>query len=135
MAENKTKPTAADVSSFIDSVENDRRREDARTVDAIMRKATGEEPKMWGPSIIGYGDARYAYASGRTGDWFTIGFSPRKANLVFYFRSLDVVAAQLAKLGKYKTGKGCLYVNKLGDIDLDVLREMIAVSAKGGSPS
>lgn len=132
MAENKTKPTTVDVSAFIDAVESDRRRDDARTVDAIMREVTGEAPRMWGPSIIGYGDAHYDYESGRSGDWFKVGFSPRKAKLVLYFRSLDAVSPMLAKLGKHEPGKGCLYVNKLSDIDLDVLRQMIATSAAGG---
>lgn len=124
MAELKTKKTTASVTAFIDAVENDVRRADAKTIMKLMREITGEKPAMWGPSIVGFG----AY-EGSTGPWPIVGFSPRKANLVLYimpgFAQYD---ALLGKLGKHKTGASCLYVNKLADVDMDVLRKLVAQS-------
>jgi hypothetical protein len=133
MAENKTKPTEVSVEAFIDAVEPASKREDAKVLDAMFRKVTGKEPQMWGPSIIGYGSYHYKYESGREGDMCRAGFSPRKAKHSLYLMGgyCDDITAKkredaLARLGKYKTGASCLYVNKLADIDLDVLEEMIA---------
>lgn len=129
MAENKTKPTNADVDAFLESVEHDRRREDARVLVDLMREETGEEPKLWGPSIVGFGEYRYRYESGREGDWFMVGFSPRKTSLVLYIMSGFARHDELmARLGKHRTGKSCLYVNKLDDVDLDVVRELVRES-------
>lgn len=122
--EPKTKPTAASVAAFIDAVENEQRRKDAKTVDKLMREITGEKPVMWGPSIIGYG--RYTTP---TGPWPIVGFSPRKANLVLYVMSgFAGEGALMARLGKHKTGKSCLYLNKLDDVDGAVLKEIVARS-------
>ncbi|MEL7487759.1 MAG: DUF1801 domain-containing protein [Pseudomonadota bacterium] len=130
-AENKTAPTAASVASFIDGVENETRRRDAKTALALFKKVTGEKPKMWGPSIIGFGEYHYKYDSGREGDMLNVGFSPRKANMVMYVMgSLGDDEPLLKTLGKYKTGKACLYVNRFEDIDLAVLEKMIAKSYK-----
>ncbi len=133
MAEAKTQITDVDPADFIASVEPEKKREDAKVLDALFRKVTGEEPKMWGPSIIGYGEYRTTYASGRDVTWMRAGFSPRKAKHSLYMMGgyCDDVAArrteeQLKRLGKHSRGKSCLYVNKLADIDLDVLEEMIA---------
>lgn len=129
MAENKTKPTDVAVEDFLNAVENDRRRSDAFELLAMMRELTGEEAKMWGPSIIGFGSYHYKYESGREGDFMQVGFSPRKANLVCYimlgFSGYQVL---MDRLGKYKTGKSCLYINKLDDIDRAVLRQLIEKS-------
>lgn len=134
MAENKTLPTAVSVEDFIASVEPEAKREDAKVLDALFRKVTGEEPAMWGPTIIGYGGYHYRYESGREGDMCRSGFSPRKAKHSLYFmgRYVDeetgkTVDALLEKMGKHKTGASCVYVNKLTDIDLDVLEEIIKV--------
>ena len=133
MAEAKTTQTDASVDAFIDSVEPEAKREDARVLDALFRKVTGEEPRMWGPSIIGYGDYHTTYESGREVHWMRSGFSPRKAKHSLYLMGgyCDEIASKereeaLSRLGKYKTGKSCLYINKLADVDLDVLEEMIA---------
>ena len=129
MSDLKTKPNEASVDAYLDSVENPRRREDARRVLALMREITGEPPKMWGSSIVGFGSYHYTYASGREGDWPLVGFAPRKQNLVLYimpgFARYD---ALLAALGKHRTGRSCLYVNKLADIDPAVLGELIRES-------
>ena len=119
-AEPKTRPTDVPVADFIAAVENPKRRADAEVVRAMLAEVSGEPAVMWGPSIVGYGSYR-----GPTGDWPIIGFSPRKANLVLYImRGFDAYEDQLARLGKHKTGGGCLYINRLDDIDLDVLRRM-----------
>lgn len=126
MAELKTKTTEVQVADFIAAVPDDTRRKDAETLCAMLERLTGESPKMWGPSIIGFGSYRYQYESGRTGEMCRIGFSPRKAELVLYV--LDGNADQsaiLARLGKHKTGKGCLYLKKLGDVDTDALEEIV----------
>ncbi|PRY76880.1 uncharacterized protein DUF1801 [Yoonia maritima] len=126
MAENKTQPTAQAVSEFIAKVEPQRRHDDAVTLNALFQKITGWEPRMWGPSIIGYGQYHYTYDSGRGGDFLATGFSPRKANLVIYimpgYTDFSVI---LGRLGKHKLGKSCLYINKLSDVDIDVLAELI----------
>ncbi len=130
-AENKTKPTKQSVSAFIKAVENDTRRRDATTVLAMMKKITGERAKMWGPSIIGFGEYHYKYESGREGDMLNVGFSPRKANMVLYvLGSLKENDPLFSKLGKFKRGRACLYVNKLDDVDLNVLEKVIAKSYK-----
>ncbi|MGD2131476.1 MAG: DUF1801 domain-containing protein [Maricaulaceae bacterium] len=126
-SQNKTAPTAASVSGFINAVENDTRRADAKVLLAMMKRVTGQKPKMWGPSIIGFGEYHYKYDSGREGDFLRTGFSPRKANLVVYVMpGFKAYGPLLKRLGKYKTGSSCLYVNKLADVDLEVLEELIA---------
>jgi len=129
--QNKTRPTGAGVETFLDAVENERRREDARTVNAMMERITGWEPRMWGPSIVGFGEYHYRYDSGREGDFLITGFSPRKKALTIYimpgFARYD---ALMARLGKFKTGRSCLYINKLDDVDLSVLEELIASSVQ-----
>jgi hypothetical protein len=128
-AENKTKPTSVNVDEFIANVENDTRRQDSLRVMEMMRQITGEEPKMWGPSIIGFGQYHYKYDSGHEGDMAIVGFSPRKANLVVYIMPGYVdYSEKLARLGKHKIGKSCLYINKLADIDESVLKELITES-------
>jgi len=127
MAENKTRPTDVPVDEFIAQVENKRRRADAETALEIYGEVTGLEPVMWGPSIVGYGSRHYVYASGREGDMPAAGFSPRKSNMTFYINAgFEGAAELLAKLGKHRTSVSCLYINKLADVDLDVLREIIA---------
>ena len=122
----KTKQNNADVDNYIDSIEHPKRQRDARRLLALMRDITGEAPKMWGSSIVGFGSYHYRYASGREGDWPIVGFAPRKQNLVLYimpgFAQYDDL---LARLGKYRTGKSCLYVNKLDDVDESVLAKLI----------
>ncbi len=128
-AENKTKPTRASVTAFINAVENDMRRRDAKTVLAMMKKITGDKPKMWGPSIIGFGEYHYKYESGREGDSLLVGFSPRKANMVLYvLGSIKDDDPLFAKLGKFKRGRACLYINKLDDVDREALEKIIAKS-------
>ncbi|MBB5519605.1 DUF1801 domain-containing protein [Amphiplicatus metriothermophilus] len=127
--ENKTQPTAASVEAFIDGVENETRRRDSRTLLTLMKKITGEPPKMWGASMIGFGKYRYKYESGREGEFFLTGFSPRAASLsVYILPGYEDNSDLLAKLGKHKTGKSCLYINKLEDVDLGVLEKLIARS-------
>jgi hypothetical protein len=128
----KTKPTDAKVSAFIAAVENDTRRADAETLLSLYADATGMEPTMWGPSIVGYGSYHYKYDSGREGDMCRAGFSPRKGNVVLYlmggYSNADTQAKMdvlRAKLGKHKTGASCLYINKLADVNLGVLKEMV----------
>ena len=126
MAENKTQKNKASVKEFIASVDNEQRRQDAEKLLRIFEEETGEKPVMWGPSIIGYGDYRYKYASGREGDWMLTGFSPRKQSLTLYIMpGFKRYGPLLSKLGKHKTGVSCLYVNKLDDVDQGVLRELI----------
>jgi hypothetical protein len=135
MAKNevKTKATEVSVADFIAAVPEARRREEAAVIDAIHRRVTGLEPKMWGPSIIGYGSYDYVYDSGRSGTMCRAGFSPRKAAMTLYLMGhycdrQPEADALFERLGKYKTGKSCLYVNKLADVDLDVLEELIVLS-------
>ena len=135
MAELKTQPTDASVSDFIAAIPDETRRQDCRTVAEIMKNATHSDPKMWGPSIVGFGHYRYKYQSGREGDWFLAGFSPRKSALTLYIMAgFDRYDSIMARLGKYKTGKSCLYISKLSDVDLDVLRELVDESVKHMSP-
>jgi hypothetical protein len=130
VAEIKTKETKASVTDFINGVADDQKRKDSFELLEMMQKATGDEPKMWGSSLIGFGNVRYkSPATGREVDWLRIGFSPRKANLSLYL-TMDIKKYEttLAKLGKHKTGVGCLYINKLADIDIKVLQELIDLS-------
>lgn len=119
MAEPKTQRTKASVAQFIAAVEDETRRKDAKAVDKMMREITGEKPAMWGPSIIGYGEY-----DGPTGKWPRLGFSPRKANLVLYIMDGYDGEPLMKKLGKHKTGRSCLYINKLADVDEAVLRQL-----------
>ena len=126
IAENKTKPTSASVDDFITAIENRRRRTDALTALQIYKEVTGFPPVMWGPSIIGFGSRHYVYTTGRKGKAPVACFSPRKGNMTFYVGDKFEGAETLyAKLGKYKKSVACLYINKLDDVDLDVLREII----------
>ena len=131
MVENKTKRTNVRVSDFLSGVENPVRRADAKKIASMMRRVTGKRATMWGPSMVGYGKYSYHYESGRKGEWMLTGFAPRKQNLVVYimpgFKPFD---SHMAKLGKYKTGKSCLYINKLEDIDESVLENLIADSVE-----
>ena len=131
LVEIKTKPTAASVEGFINNVKDEQKRKDSFVILEMMKKATGEEPVVWSSSIIGFGNKRYkSPATGREVDWLRIGFSPRKANLSLYISiGIKEHAAALQKLGKHKTGVGCLYINKLDDINIKVLEEMINTAA------
>ncbi len=125
-SQNKTQPTEADVHGFLSAVEHDTRRADGLALDALCRRITGWTPRMWGPSIVGYGQYHYRYDSGREGDFLATGFSPRKANLSIYIMpGYQDYGAILDRLGKHKTGAACLYVNKLADVDVAVLEELI----------
>jgi hypothetical protein len=131
LAEIKTKQTSSSVTGFIDSIPDEQKRKDSYVILKFMEKATKEKPKMWGSSMIGFGNVRYkSPATGREVDWFKIGFSPRKANLSLHLINLQMHAEALKKLGKYKTGVGCLYINKLEDVDIKILEKMIAAAAK-----
>lgn len=131
MTENKTKASNKSVTQFLNAIENKGRRDDAKKVAAMMRKATGKRARLWGTSIVGFGTYHYKYASGREGDWALVGFSPRKQNLVVYIMpGFSEFPALLKKLGKYKTGKSCLYLNKLDDVDESVLERLIVDSVK-----
>jgi hypothetical protein len=131
MAELKTQKNAANIEDFLNSVEHNIRREDGLAILELMREVTGEEGSMWGPSIVGFGDYSYTNTTQKEHKWFKTGFSPRKQNLTLYimdgFDSYDEI---LSRLGKHKTGKSCLYINKLADVDLDVLRELIKASLR-----
>jgi len=127
LAEIKTKPTSVSVEDFINTITDEQKRKDSFVILEMMKKASGEEPKMWGSSIIGFGLKRYkSPTSGREVDWLKIGFSPRKANLSIYL-TMDIkkFSDTLNRLGKHKTGVGCLYINKLEDVDTAVLQELI----------
>ncbi len=125
MAANKTKPTGKSVAAFIKAVPNATRRQDAQTVLAMMQRVSGETPRMWGPSIIGFGSMHYRYESGREGDMPRLGFSPRKASLVLYLLLGRVSRPLLKRLGKHKLGVSCLYINRLADVDVEVLETMM----------
>jgi len=131
MADLKTVPTKASVNKFLKGITDEKKRADCYQILEMMRDATKAEPKMWGTSIVGFGDYHYEYASGRKGDWFITGFSPRKQNLTLYmmggFNQFDDLMKQL---GKHSTGKGCLYINKLEDVDIKVLKKLINKSVK-----
>ncbi|HEV3198538.1 MAG TPA: DUF1801 domain-containing protein [Bryobacteraceae bacterium] len=129
MAENKTKPTKLSVAAFIDAITDETRRADAKALVKLMQNATGEKPRMWGPSIVGFGSHHYKYESGREGDMPLAGFSPRKAATVLYIaRGFSDSDELLAKLGRHTTGKGCLYIKKLADVDQKVLGSLLAKS-------
>ena len=126
MAELKTKPTDKSVEVYLSSIESETKREDAFRILNMMKDVTKGDPMMWGSSIIGFGTYKSKHASGREVEWMKIGFAPRKRNLTLYIMDgFDQYDSLLSKLGKYKTGKACLYINKLADVDMDVLREMI----------
>ena len=131
MAELKTKKTKASVNAFLDKITDEQRRKDCQVILNLMKQATGEEPKMWGSSIVGFGTYHYRYASGREGDWPIIGFSPRKTDLTLYIMpGLEKFESLMAKLGKYKTGVSCLYIKKLDDVEIPVLKKLIAKSVE-----
>ncbi len=134
MSDVKTKKNEASVEGFLKSAENDKRREDSFVVLDLMKEVTGEKPTMWGTSIVGFGSYHYKGASGREGDWMKVGFSPRKQNMTLYIMDgFDSYDSLLQKLGKYKTGKSCLYINKLEDVDQTVLRKLVQQSFKSMS--
>ena len=127
-AENKTQVTTVDPVEFIKTVESDKRRADAETLLSFFNRVTGMKPQMWGPSLIGYGRYHYKYESGREGDMLLTGFSPRKQNLSLYIMpgyQFGNMEEKLNRLGKHKLGKACLYINKLADVDMDVLEEIV----------
>ncbi len=131
MAKNKTQKTEVKPHDFIDAVENEQRREDSREMLKLMQEITGKEPVMWGPSIIGFGDYHYKYESGREGDSFQTGFSPRKNALTLYIMAgFSRYEDLMEKLGTFKTGKSCLYLKRLDDVDRDVLKELISGSVQ-----
>jgi hypothetical protein len=129
MTENKTKPTSASVSEFVNAIEEPQKRADVRKVAAMMRRATGKRAKMWGSSIVGYGTYHYRYDSGREGDFMLTGYSPRKQALTVYILAgFERFGPLMKKLGKYKTGKSCLYIKRLADVDENVLEQLITES-------
>ena len=131
MAEPKTQPTDQSVEDFLNAIPDEPKRADAFAVLKLMKQITRAEPQMWGSSIVGFGRYRYQYASGREGDWPLVAFSPRKQNLTLYIMAgFEGYADLLKKLGKFKTGKACLYVNKLADVDLPTLKELVKQSVK-----
>jgi hypothetical protein len=131
MSDNKTTPNDQDVEEFLNAIEDERKRKDSFTILELMKQASGMEPKMWGSSIVGFGSYHYKYESGREGDAILAGFSPRKQNLTLYgmggFEQFDDM---LNKLGKHTTGKGCLYIKRLDDVDLPTLKSLIEQSFK-----
>lgn len=130
VAQIKTKVNAASVEDFLNSLEQEQKRKDSFIILGLMENAMKVKAKMWGSSMIGFGEVRYkSPASGREVDWFKIGFSPRKANLSLHLIDLQQHAESLAQLGKFKTGMGCLYINKLEDIDINILEQIILASA------
>ncbi|MCB0487105.1 MAG: DUF1801 domain-containing protein [Cyclobacteriaceae bacterium] len=131
MAEPKTKKNADSVEGFLSKVKDKQRKEDCLKVLELMKKATGEKPMMWGASIVGFGSYHYTYASGKEGDWPLTAFSPRAQNLTLYIMpGFDKYDGLMSKLGKYKTGKSCLYLKKLDDVDQNVLQKLIGESVK-----
>ena len=135
MAETKTKPTSVSVDDFIDAIEDEKKRDDARTLVKMMTDISKEKPQMWGPSIIGFGKVHYKYASGHEGDTCRIGFSPRKAAISLYLTcDASDLAPYLEKLGKHKTGVGCIYIKRLSDVDISTLKKMLAVGVKSRNP-
>jgi Domain of unknown function (DU1801) len=130
MAEQKTKPTLASIDDFVKAIDDPKRREDCLALIAIMKKTTKCEPKMWGASIVGFGDHHYRYASGHEGDTFILGFSPRKDAIAVYLcAGLDRFREILDQLGKHKTGKGCLYIRRLEDVNQSVLATLLKKAA------
>jgi hypothetical protein len=130
MAELKTKPTNASVDKFLNNILDPVKREDSKTVTALMTEITGQKPKMWGPSIVGFGTHHYKYASGQEGDWPVVGFSPRKQNLTLYVMGALDEDELLKKLGKHTTAKSCLYIKRLSDVHLPTLKRLIRLSVK-----
>jgi hypothetical protein len=131
MAEPKTRPTGESVEAFLNRVEDEKKRQDSFAILQLMQEVTGQEAKMWGDSIVGFGSYHFKYASGRESDWPLTGFSPRKQNLTLYIMSgFEAYESLLENLGKFKTGKSCLYIKKLNDVDLDTLRELIRQSVE-----
>ncbi|MEQ9414568.1 MAG: DUF1801 domain-containing protein [Cyclobacteriaceae bacterium] len=131
MAELKTKKNNASVTAFLNKVKNKQRRVDCFEVLELMKAITREEPKMWGPSIVGFGSYHYVYASGREGDWMVTGFSPRAQSLTLYIMAgFDRYEELMQQLGKYKTGKSCLYISKLEDVDISILKKLIKASVQ-----
>jgi hypothetical protein len=129
--ENKTKPTAVAPADFLAAVADEKKRADGQWLMDTMQEITGEPPRMWGPSIIGFGTYHYVYESGREGDTMITGFSPRKAaHSIYLVSGVEREADLLAKLGKYKTGKSCLYIKRLSDVDTEVLKELIEASVE-----
>ena len=129
MSELKTKQNDGDVESFLNGVEDEAKRRDCHTIMEIMRKIAKGPPKMWGTSVVGFGNYHYTYASGREGDWFLTGFSPRKQSITLYIMSgFDRYEELMTKLGKYKTGKSCLYIKSLDDVHLPTLKTLIRES-------
>jgi hypothetical protein len=134
MAEPKTRQTEASVEEFFDEIADEGKRRDTRKIAELMRDATGDEPKMWGESIVGFGNRSVKSASGRETDWMKIGLSPRKANITLYLSTGEAWNEDLlSRLGKHKTGMGCLYIKRLSDVDENVLRELIEQSAERAS--
>jgi hypothetical protein len=130
--ELKTKKNEASVEGFLNAIPDDSKRNDSFKILSMMQKASKTKPKMWGSSIVGFGDFKYKYASGQEGDWFKVGFSPRKQNLTIYMHcEKDWKSDLFKKLGKYKTGKGCLYINKLADVDMKILEKIIIKNVNG----
>jgi hypothetical protein len=136
MAELKTQKNDGSVEDFLNSVENEKKRADSFTILGLMKKITEQNPTMWGDSMIGFGTIKYHYTSGQEGEWFPVGFSPRKQNITLYlyglYSSLDSenYLQLIARFGKHKSGKGCLYINKLEDIDMGVLEELVRLSIR-----
>lgn len=131
MAEAKTKPTEQSVEAFLETVEDPQKRADCLAIAQMMREVTGEEPVMWGPSMVGFGSYHYVYASGREGDALLTGFSPRKQNLTLYIMAgFEQYDGLISRLGKHTTGKSCLYIKRLSDVDQGVLRELVERSVE-----
>jgi len=131
MAELKTKRNKGNVEAFLSSVADEKKKQDSFTILELMKQVTGKEPEMWGDSIVGFGSYHYKYASGREGDWFVTGFSPRKQNLTLYIMAgFDEYDQLLSKLGKHSIGKSCLYIKKVEDVDMDVLKELVKKSVE-----
>ena len=131
MASNKTVETDQSVEEFLNQVPEEKKRQDSFVILDLMKQVTGMGPKMWGDSMVGFGSYHYKYASGREGDYFLVGFSPRKQNLTLYIMAgFDTYEELLKNLGRYKTGKSCLYINKIEDIDLAVLRTLVEQSVE-----
>lgn len=137
MAELKTQPTGADVTAFLNAIADERKRNDSFALVELMHDVTGAAPRLWGENIVGFGDHHYKYASGREGDWFIVGFAARKQNLTLYLTyGFEQDTDLMAQLGKHSSGKACLYVKRLSDVNLDTLRELVRRSvvaqAQGG---
>lgn len=136
MAELQTKKTGASVEAFLNKIKDEETRRDCFEICKLMKQVTRSDPKMWGSSIVGFGSRRLKYASGREIDWMLIGFSPRKANITLYITGgLEQQATLLKKLGRYTTGKGCLYIKRLTDVDPKVLKELISRSVQTATDS